>query len=54
MVKSVKYTVRKLESVDVTKTVLYLGINNKLCQTEDFSHEMESIPETRLLSLFCS
>jgi hypothetical protein len=54
MVEGIQDTVCKLEGVDVSKSVLNLGINNKLCQSQDFSHQMESVSETGLLSLLGS
>ena len=42
----------ELEGVNITKPVLDMGINDKLRQAQNFSTEVESIPETRLLPLF--
>jgi hypothetical protein len=44
---------RELEGVNIAKTVLHMGIDNKLRQVQNFSTQVESIPETRLLPLFC-
>ena len=44
----------KLEDVNIAKPVLDTGINDKLCQVQNFSTQVESIAETRLLLFFCS
>jgi hypothetical protein len=52
MVESVQDTVGQLEGVNIAETVLHLSIDNQLREAENFSHKVESISETRLLSLF--
>ena len=44
--KNVLKTVSQLESVDVVETILDMGVDNQLCQTQDFATKMESISET--------
>lgn len=44
-------TISKLESVDITKSELNVGVNNELGETKDFSTKVESVTESRLLSL---
>lgn len=43
--------IRELEGVNIAKTVLDMGIDDQLRQTKNFSTQVESIPETRLLPL---
>ena len=52
MVEGVEDTICQLESIDVAQAVLNLGIDDQLGQTQNFSHQMERISKTRLLSLF--
>jgi hypothetical protein len=52
--KGILKSVRELEGVNIAKAVLDMGINDKLRQTQNFSTQVESIPETRLLPLFRS
>jgi hypothetical protein len=47
-------TVGKLESIDITESILYVQIDDELRQSQNLTNEMERISETRLLSLFCS
>lgn len=44
-------TISKLESVDVTESELNVGVNNELGETKNFSAKVESVTESRLLSL---
>ena len=44
--------IRELEGVNIAKPVLDMGIDNELRQAQNFSTQVESIPETRLLPLF--
>ena len=44
-------SVRKLESVDVTKSELDVRVDDELGQSQDFSAEMEGVSESRSLSL---
>ena len=46
--------IHKLEGIDIAKPVLDTGINDKLCQAQNFSTQVESIAEMRLLLFFCS
>jgi hypothetical protein len=46
--------IRELEGVNVTKTVLDMGINDELRQAKNFSTQVERIPKARLLSLLRS
>eukprot|EP00398_MALV-I-01_sp_L67-1_P000203 gene202-gene343 len=43
-------TISKLESINVTKTVLNHGIDDQLTETENLTAKMESVTETRLLT----
>jgi hypothetical protein len=45
-------TVCKLERIDIAQSVLNVRVDDKLCETQDFSDQMESVSESRLLSLF--
>jgi len=54
MCKYVLKGICKLEGVDITKLVLDMGINDKLCQAQNFLTQVESIAEMRLLLFFCS
>jgi hypothetical protein len=51
MCKDILKGIRQLEAVNIAKPVLDMGIDNKLCQVQNFSTQVESIPETQLLSL---
>jgi hypothetical protein len=51
MRKDILKSICELKGVNVAKTVLDMGIDNKLCQAENFSTQVESIPEPRLLPL---
>ena len=51
VVEGIKNTICELEGIDVTQTVLNLGIDDKLSQAENFTHQVESISEARLLTL---
>jgi hypothetical protein len=44
----------ELKGVNIAKTILDMGVDDKLCQAKNFSTQMESIPKTRLLPLFRS
>ena len=41
----------KLESVNITQTILDMCIDHKLGETQDFTTKMESVSKTRLLTL---
>ena len=45
--------ISELESIDITETVLNVGVNDKLGQTEDFSTQVEGVSETGFLSFLC-
>jgi hypothetical protein len=45
-------SIRELEGVNIAKPILDMGINDKLRQAQNFSTQVESIPETGLLPLF--
>ncbi|SRR6266436_376514 len=49
--KNILKGVRELEGVNIAEPVLDMRINDKLRQAENFSTQVESIPETRLLPL---
>ena len=51
MRKDVLQCIRELESVDVSETVLDVGIDDELRETENFATQVESISEARLLAL---
>jgi hypothetical protein len=53
MRKDVLKSIRELKGVNIAKPVLDMGINDKLRQAQNFSTQVESVPETRLLPLFC-
>ena len=44
----------KLKRVNISKPILDMGVDDKLCQVKNFSTQVESIPKTRLLPLFRS
>jgi pyrimidine operon attenuation protein/uracil phosphoribosyltransferase len=46
--------IRELEGVDIAQPVLDMSINDELRQAQNFSTQVESISETRLLPLFRS
>jgi hypothetical protein len=52
MRKDILKSILELEGVDIAKLELDMGINDKLHQAQDLLTQVESIPETRLLSLF--
>lgn len=43
----------ELEGIDVSETVLNVGVNDELSQTKDFSTQVEGVSEARFLSFFC-
>jgi len=49
--EEVLQSVRKLESVDVTKSELDVGVDNELGQSQDLSTQVEGVSESRSLSL---
>jgi hypothetical protein len=51
VVESIQNSIRELECVDVSQSILDLGINNKFGESQYFSHQVESVSEARLLSL---
>ena len=53
VVEGIKYTICKLECIDVAQPVLNLRIDDKFRQAQDFTHQMECISESRLLSFLC-
>jgi len=53
MGKDVLDGISKLESVDISETVLNVGVNDKLGQAKNFSAQVESVSEARFLSFFC-
>ena len=44
----------ELKRVNISKPILDMGVDDKLCQAKNFSTQVESIPKTRLLPLFRS
>jgi hypothetical protein len=44
----------ELKRVNISKPILDMGVDDKLCQAKNFSTQVESIPKTRLLLLFRS
>jgi hypothetical protein len=50
--KNILKGIRELEGVNIPKPVLDMGIDDKLRQAKNFSTQVESIPESRLLPLF--
>ncbi len=44
--KSVLQTIRQLESVHITQSILHVRVNHKLGQAEDFSAQMEGVTES--------
>ena len=54
MRKDVLQSICQLERVDISETVLDVGVDHKLRETEDFTAQVERVSETRLLSLFRS
>ena len=51
MTEDVLQCIGQLERVDVAKTELHVRIDDQLRETEDFSAQVESISESRLLTL---
>ena len=51
MTEDVVKTISELEGVEVSKSILHVRVSHDLHHSEDFSAEMESVSETRLLSL---
>jgi hypothetical protein len=49
--KHVLQSIGELEGIDVTETELNMGVDNELGETQDFSTQMESVSEARLLPL---
>jgi len=45
-------TIGKLESIDVSESVLNVRVDDEFRETEDFSTQVESVSESRLLSFF--
>ena len=43
----------ELESVDISETVLNVGINDELGQTKNFSTQVEGVSEAGFLSFLC-
>lgn len=52
MSEDVLQSIGKLESINVAKPKLNMRINDELGEPQDFTTQMESIPEPRLLALF--
>ena len=52
MRKGILKGICELKGVNIAKPVLDMGINDELRQAQNFSTQVESIPETRLLPLF--
>jgi hypothetical protein len=44
--KNILKTISQLESIDVVETILDMGVDDQLRQTQDFTTKMESISET--------
>ena len=51
MCEDVLQSIRKLERVNVTETVLDVGIDNELGEAKDFTTKVEGISKPRLLPL---
>lgn len=49
MSEDVLDSIGKLEGIDISEAVLNVGVDNELCQTKDFSTQVEGVSETRLL-----
>jgi len=45
--------ISELESVDISETVLNVGVNDKLGQAKNFSAQVEGVSEARFLSFLC-
>ena len=45
--------ISELESVDISETVLNVGINDELGQTKNFSTQVEGVSEAGFLSFLC-
>ncbi len=50
--ENVLQTICQLESLDMTKTVLYMWVDDEFDHTENFSAKMERISKSTFLSLF--
>ena len=49
--EDVLQSVRELERVDVSKTILHVTVDDQLGQSQDLATQVEGVPEARLLSL---
>lgn len=54
MREDVLKSIGQLESIDVAETVLHVRIDDKLCETQDLTTQVEGVSETRLLTLLRS
>jgi len=54
MRKNILQRICELESVDISKTKLHMGIDDELGEPENFAAQVERVPETRLFTLLCS
>lgn len=52
MSKHVLQTISELESIHIPQSELYMSVDDKFGKTKDFSTQMESVTESRLLPLF--
>jgi len=52
--KDILQRIGELKSINITETELNVGIDDKFRETKDFTTQMESISETRLLALLRS
>jgi hypothetical protein len=50
--KDVLDSISKLEGIHIAQSELNMSINDELSKTQNLSTKMESVAETRLLSLF--
>ena len=50
MSKHILQTISQLEGVHITQSVLHMTVNHQLRQTQNLTTQVESIPETRLLT----
>jgi hypothetical protein len=53
MTENVLETVSQLERLNLTESVLNMGVYHQFHQFQNFTAQMEGITEPRFLSLFC-
>jgi hypothetical protein len=54
MRKYVLQRICELESIDISKTELYMSIDDELSEPKNLATQMKCVSETRLLTFLCS